>query len=108
MRIARHPDPRRPCHDVPADLAASEAEFLRATRAGSHPASRNLVEPHREGVPRRCYRMTGSLDDADDLLQETLLRAWRSLGTYRGRGSFRNSTQGCRRLPSSMGRVGPG
>ncbi|MFV1991358.1 MAG: RNA polymerase subunit sigma-70 [Acidimicrobiales bacterium] len=65
------------------------SESLRQARAGSHQAFRALVEPYQAELQRHCYRMTGSFDDADDLVQETLFRAWRALGTYVSRGSFR-------------------
>jgi RNA polymerase sigma-70 factor (ECF subfamily) len=48
-----------------------------------------LVAPHRHGVQLHCYRMLGSLQDAEDLAQETLLRAWRALDGFEGRSSFR-------------------
>ncbi|MGH3070891.1 MAG: RNA polymerase subunit sigma-70 [Gaiellaceae bacterium] len=66
-----------------------ELEQLRQARIGSHSAFRALVEPYQAELQRHCYRMTGSLDDADDLVQETLFRAWRALGSYVSRGSFR-------------------
>jgi RNA polymerase sigma-70 factor (ECF subfamily) len=66
-----------------------ELERLRQARIGSHSAFRALVEPYQAELQRHCYRMTGSLDDADDLVQETLFRAWRALGSYVSRGSFR-------------------
>ncbi|QFZ21750.1 RNA polymerase subunit sigma-70 [Saccharothrix syringae] len=47
------------------------------------------AEEHRHGLRVHCYRMLGSFDEAEDLVQETLLRAWRSRGTFRGRSSFR-------------------
>lgn len=67
----------------------SEGEDLRNAQAGDHDAFVRAVSPYRGELHRHCYRMTGSVDDADDILQETLFRAWRSLGTYAGRSSFR-------------------
>ncbi|MBY5162280.1 RNA polymerase subunit sigma-70 [Salsipaludibacter albus] len=66
-----------------------EAGDLRDALAGDHDAFMRAVTPYRNELHRHCYRMTGSVDDADDILQETLFRAWRGLGTYAGRSSFR-------------------
>lgn len=66
-----------------------EDDDLRSAQAGDHAAFVRAVAPYRDELHRHCYRMTGSVDDADDILQETLFRAWRSLGTYAGRSSFR-------------------
>jgi RNA polymerase sigma-70 factor (ECF subfamily) len=62
---------------------------LTAAKAGDERAFAALVEPHRRELRAYCYRMAGSLDEADDLLQESLLRAWRGLGTFEGRSSLR-------------------
>jgi RNA polymerase sigma-70 factor, ECF subfamily len=50
---------------------------------------RELVEQHERALRAHCYRMLGSLQDAEDQTQETLLRAWRSLGKFEGRASAR-------------------
>jgi RNA polymerase sigma-70 factor (ECF subfamily) len=48
-----------------------------------------LVEPHRRELQAHCYRMMGSVQDAEDMVQETFLRAWRRRETFEGRASFR-------------------
>jgi RNA polymerase sigma-70 factor (ECF subfamily) len=52
-------------------------------------AFRELVDSHQRAVRAHCYRMLGSLQDAEDVTQETLLRAWRGLGQFEGRASLR-------------------
>jgi len=62
------------------------------TAAASAPTEedfRFLVENHRRELHAHCYRMLGSLHDAEDALQDTLLRAWRGLPEFSGRGSLR-------------------
>jgi RNA polymerase sigma-70 factor, ECF subfamily len=51
---------------------------------------RRLVEPHRGELHTHCYRMLGSVQDAEDALQEALLRAWRALPRFEGRSSLRS------------------
>ena len=53
-------------------------------------AFRRLVEPHRSELHAHCYRMLGSVHDAEDALQEALLRAWRGLEGFEGRSSLRS------------------
>ncbi len=67
-----------------------ERELLDAARGGSERAFEELVEPHRGALHAHCYRMLGSVHDAEDVLQETLLRAWRALGRFEGRSSLRS------------------
>jgi RNA polymerase sigma-70 factor (TIGR02960 family) len=68
----------------------TEAATLTRARAGDEEAFRSLVEPHRRGLRLHCYRILGSLQDAEDLLQETLLAAWRGLDKFEGRASVRS------------------
>ncbi|HXV58314.1 MAG TPA: sigma-70 family RNA polymerase sigma factor [Gaiellaceae bacterium] len=67
----------------------SERELLDAARDGDEDAFRRLVEPHRAGLHAHCYRMLGSLHDAEDALQDALLRAWRGLVGFDGRSALR-------------------
>jgi RNA polymerase sigma-70 factor (ECF subfamily) len=62
----------------------AERRLLDAARSGDQYAYRDLVEPHRPALHAHCYRMLGSLHDAEDALQETLLRAWRGLSGFEG------------------------
>jgi RNA polymerase sigma-70 factor (TIGR02960 family) len=59
-------------------------------RAGDEQAFRDLTDPYRRELLAHCYRMLGSLTDAEDMLQETLLAAWRGLAAFAGRSSVRS------------------
>jgi RNA polymerase sigma-70 factor (ECF subfamily) len=66
-----------------------EAELLAAARDGDEEAFRRIVEPHRSELHAHCYRMLGSLHDAEDALQNVRLRAWRGLPRFEGRSTTR-------------------
>jgi RNA polymerase sigma-70 factor, ECF subfamily len=67
----------------------SESTVVAAVRAGDESAFAELVEPHRRALQVHCYRMLGSLEDSEDVVQETFLRAWRNRESFQGRSSFR-------------------
>jgi len=67
-----------------------EQELLTAAQAGGEDAFRRLVEQHQGELHAHCYRMLGSVHDAEDALQEALLRAWRALPRFEGRSSLRS------------------
>src|SRR3954447_16278467 len=70
--------------------AAREDRLLDAARGGNQDAYAPLVEPYRSELHAHCYRMLGSVHDAEDALQEALLRAWRGLPRFERRSSFRS------------------
>jgi RNA polymerase sigma-70 factor (ECF subfamily) len=71
-----------------ADTADVRA-LVAAAQAGDERAFRRLVEPYRRALEVHCYRMLGSPQDAEDIVQETLLRAWRGLERFERRASVR-------------------
>jgi RNA polymerase sigma-70 factor (ECF subfamily) len=74
--------------DAP-NLRSEEAKYLEAARSGNKEQFSELIEPFRRELQVHCYRILGSFHDAEDLVQEAFLRAWRRLDTYEGRASFR-------------------
>jgi len=81
----------------------TDAALLTAARTGDEVAYDRLVEPHRRALLAHCYRMLGSFHDAEDALQDALLRAWRALPTFEGRSSLRSwlyriATNACLRM----------
>ena len=64
-------------------------ELIARARAGDGQAFRQLTDPYRRELQVHCYRLLGSLQDAEDALQETLLAAWQGLGGFEERASMR-------------------
>jgi RNA polymerase sigma-70 factor (ECF subfamily) len=84
-------------------------ELLAAAAAGDERAFVQLTAPVRRRLHAHCYRMLGSLDDADDALQETMLRAWRGLEGFEPRAElsawcYRIATNVCLRMIEQRGR----
>jgi RNA polymerase sigma-70 factor, ECF subfamily len=65
------------------------AKYIAAAQNGDANAFSELTEPFRRELQVHCYRILGSLHEAEDMVQETMLKAWKRLDTYEGRASFR-------------------
>ena len=65
------------------------SDLIARASAGDHDAFRDLVDVHSHELQVHCYRILGSLQDAEDALQETLVSAWRNLGDFGQRSSLR-------------------
>jgi RNA polymerase sigma-70 factor (TIGR02960 family) len=92
-------------------VAVTERTLARA-RAGDEEAFRELTDPYRHELQLHCYRIVGSMQDAEDLLQETLLGAWRGLERFEGRASprtwlYRIATNRCLNFLRDSGRRSP-
>ncbi|NUT51132.1 MAG: sigma-70 family RNA polymerase sigma factor [Saccharothrix sp.] len=72
-----------------SEVSPADADLARA-REGDGEAFARLVEPLRRELHAHCYRVLGSVHDADDALQDALLRAWRGLDRFEGRASLRS------------------
>lgn len=73
-----------------ATTPAREPQLLDAARRGDEGAFERLLRPYRSELQAHCYRMLGSVHDAEDAMQEASLRAWRALGRFEGRASLRS------------------
>src|ERR671923_64497 len=118
----------RLCNDRDVSRTAAYARELSRARSGEQAAFERLVAPYRRELQVHCYRMLGSFQDAEDMLQETLMAAWRGLDGFEGRasvrtwlyriatnaclGALRRARPGQARSPASRasrgGRAGPG
>jgi RNA polymerase sigma-70 factor, ECF subfamily len=76
-------------HDEQIDEAGQRV-LLESARLGDEGAYAELIEPHRRLLHAHCYRMLGSVHDAEDAVQETLIKAWRGLAQFEGRSSLRS------------------
>ena len=96
---------RRPNWPIVEADGVCEQQLLADARQGDEAAFERLVERHRGELHAHCYRMLGSVQDAEDAVQESLLGAWRGLAGFEGRSSlrtwlFRVATNACLRLAS--------
>jgi RNA polymerase sigma-70 factor (ECF subfamily) len=91
----------------------AERRTLNAARGGDERAFVQLTGSHRAPLHRHCYRLLGSLHDADDAVQETMLRAWKGIGSFEPRAPlaawlYRIATNVCLRAIEQRGRVRAG
>ena len=70
-------------------METDTTDLIARARAGDHDAFRDLVQGHSRELQVHCYRILGSLQDAEDAVQETLVSAWRNLGEFGQRSSLR-------------------
>jgi RNA polymerase sigma-70 factor (ECF subfamily) len=90
-------------------VTVGTADLISRARAGDGDAFRELAEPHRRELQVHCYRMLGSLQDAEDAVQDTLLSAWQAFAAFEGRASLRTwlyriATNRCLNLRRSASR----
>ena len=88
---------------IVTSAVAGNEELIAAARAGDERAFVELTSPHRPALHVHCYRLLGSLHDADDAMQEALLRAWKGIGRYEPRAPvgawlYRIATNVCLRM----------
>jgi RNA polymerase sigma-70 factor (ECF subfamily) len=89
-------------------MSEPNAEVLAAARAGNRQAFEQVVAPYRRELRAHCYRMSGSTHDAEDLLQDALVKAWKGIALFEGRSSLRaclNALEGKKNrvMPTDLG-----
>ncbi len=72
-----------------AGRPANQEQQLASSKAGNEEAFAELIQPYRHELLVHCYRILGSFEDAEDMLQEALVRAWRGLNSFEGRSTLR-------------------
>jgi RNA polymerase sigma-70 factor (ECF subfamily) len=72
------------------ESTVEQRQLLETAKQGNEDAYGRLVEPYRSELQAHCYRMLGSVQDAEDALQEALVRAWKGLSKFEGRSSLRS------------------
>jgi len=88
--VDRCPYPKEvPCAAGEGDASVVTDDLMSRARAGDGEAFAALVQPYRAELQLHCYRMLGSLQEAEDILQDTLLAAWQGLGGFEERASIR-------------------
>ncbi|MER5392087.1 sigma-70 family RNA polymerase sigma factor [Saccharopolyspora sp. NPDC002686] len=92
-----------------SDIPSSTTDDLALAREGDDAAFERLVTPLRRDLHAHCYRMLGSAHDADDALQDAMVRAWRGLARFEGRSSVRTwlhtiATRTCLDIIESRGK----
>jgi RNA polymerase sigma-70 factor, ECF subfamily len=91
------------------DRSTAETDLLARARTGDEAAYRRLVDRYRAPLHAHCYRMLGSVEDADEALQDALFGAWQGLARFEGRSSLRRwlftiTTHACLRLGARRSR----
>jgi RNA polymerase sigma-70 factor (TIGR02960 family) len=95
VQTPRHLQSGRPVHGPAGvgtgegDVGMTTTDLISRAQAGDGEAFRQLTEPHRRELQVHCYRMLGSLQDAEDAVQDTLLAAWRGFAGFERRASLR-------------------